>query len=199
MSEYECMFVVDPLSDDLEEELASSLDAFVGGHGAVTLVTINIEGPDAVVAAQDAVGKMESLGVGVRRLYDDLVTRTQIATRAAVSTQGVGLWARGERQVDRPFPEPFVLAGGGLWRWGEVNEWLRQSGHKHDDVCHPSAVESAQLNSWLAGGRVRVDFYWEAKGIRRTSGPRVTIQSAGHAAAPISWVDADPTSFAMAS
>jgi hypothetical protein len=208
MYEYELMFVVDPLNEDLEEKLASTLDAFVGGHGAVTLVTLNLDGSNAVAAAHEAVAKLESLGVGVRRLYDDLVTRKQIAIRAAVSTQGVGLWARGERQADRPFPQPFILAGGGLWLWGEVNEWLRQSGHKHDEVRHPSAAESAQINDWLVRGRIQIDFSWEGPDVdkslfpqylRRSAGPQITIQAFRDVPTPTKWVDPVATRFSMAS
>ena len=149
VTEYEFMFLIDPVDDDLERLLADECDGFVGGHGRTTILTMSFDGTDAVNAAQAAIADLRQRGVRIKRVYDDLVTRGQIAERANVTRQAVGLWVRGQRQAGWVFPEPFVLSGGGLWRWEEVNAWLRQAGLPHDDVHYLTAQETARVNAWL--------------------------------------------------
>ncbi|WP_256837727.1 helix-turn-helix transcriptional regulator [Ornithinimicrobium faecis] len=150
MIEYEFMFVIDPVDDDTEQILIEEFGGFIGGHGRTTLLTVSFECTNAVAAAQAVVTELRQHGVRVRRVYDDLVTRAQIAERTDMTRQAVGLWVRRERQTERPFPEPFVLTGGGLWRWDEVNTWLRDARLPHDDVRHLSAGEVARVNVWIA-------------------------------------------------
>lgn len=157
MSEYEFMFVIDPVKDDLERVLVEEFEGFVGGHGRTTILTVSFNGTDAVATAQAAITELRQRGVRVQRVYDDLVTRGQIAERTNVTRQAVGLWVRGARQTGRAFPEPFVLSGGGLWRWDEVNAWLGQACLPHDDVQYLSARETARVNAWLTTRTSNVD------------------------------------------
>ena len=157
MREFELMLVIDSLSDDLEERVVERFDAFVGGHERTTLLTVTSpespespESRDALSAGRRTVQLLEAIGVRVRRFYPDLVTRKAISTRAGVTTQAVGLWIRGERFSESPFPEPYTLAGGGLWMWSEVNDWLRERDLRHDDLQFPSRAEVDALNVWLA-------------------------------------------------
>lgn len=150
MRTFELIYVVDPIDVETEDRLINTIDASVGGHGSVHLVTITATGDSALQASMSAVAQLRSFGIVVRRLYDDLVTRGQIAERAQVSSQAVGLWARGERHNQKPFPDPYVLAGGGLWRWAEVNAWLRETGKPHDDFDLPDFDEVCQINVAVA-------------------------------------------------
>ncbi|NHA68224.1 hypothetical protein [Phycicoccus flavus] len=157
MSEFEFMFVIDPIGDDVERSLTEELEAFVGGHGRTTILTLSATGPDPVATAQSSIADLRQRGVRVRRVYEDLVSRAQIAERAQVTRQAVGLWVRAERQTERSFPEPYVLAGGGLWRWDEVNSWLRDANLPHDDVKYLNASETALINVWLTARTSNVD------------------------------------------
>ncbi|HET7328603.1 MAG TPA: hypothetical protein VFJ14_15100, partial [Nocardioidaceae bacterium] len=108
------------------------------------------KGADAVEAAQFLVGRLESIGVVVERACEDLVTRGSIASRADVTPQAVGLWVRGERYKEDPFPEPYVLLVGGLWLWADVNAWLARHGQKHDsEIEHLGARDITLINAWL--------------------------------------------------
>lgn len=131
-STFELAFEVSPLTDDLEDSIDEQFDAVMATHGRTTKVTLLAEGTDAVDAAGSAVSILRQLGIQAIRLMDDLVTRAEIAERSGVTTQGVGLWVRGERNR-ADFPEPFVRAGSArLWLWGEVVDYLRAIGHGVD-------------------------------------------------------------------
>lgn len=149
MSEFEFMFVIDKVDDAIEQVVVEDLQGFVGGHGRTTLLTIVGVGDDAVDAGGRLIAILRNHGVTVRRVYEDIVTRAQIAERMGVTRQGVGLWVRGLRLGTHPFPEPHVLGGGGLWLWTDVNQWLRDSGLEHDEVDYPTAMDIARLNTML--------------------------------------------------
>lgn len=91
------------------------------------------------------------MDVGVIRLYEDLVTRQDIADRTSTTRQAVGNWVRQERRDHRadggsPFPDPYNIVGRGVWLWSEVNEWLLQRG-KGDGLRYPSASDYAKVNA----------------------------------------------------
>ncbi len=152
MTSFELMFEVESPNDDLVDRLYDSEDAIISSHSGLTLVTMTFEGVSAMSAAKCAVIRLEELGFVVARLYEDLVTRTEIAERASVTPQAVGSWIRGERQATQhgEFPKPFSIAGGsrGLWLWREVNEWLKGLG-KDDGVEYPSRLDYLYVNEWM--------------------------------------------------
>ncbi|MGN6128738.1 MAG: hypothetical protein ACTHOK_00180 [Nocardioidaceae bacterium] len=149
MVRFEWMFVTDAVTDELETAIEEEVGGFVGGHGPITLVTVDGEGGDALEVGHQLVRQLEDLGVTTVRAYPDLVTRKTIASRARVTTQAVGLWTRGERHKELPFPEPFTLAAGGLWLWSDVNAWLKEKGLAHDEVEYPTRSDLDALNVWL--------------------------------------------------
>lgn len=150
-SEFELIFVTDEVDDDQADELTTAVDAFIGGHGGVTLVTITAAGESAIKAAHTAVQVLREYGIRPVRLYDDLVTRNQIAQRIGKTGQAVGYWTRGERK--HGFPMPYILEAGGLWRWQEVNEWLSAHDDQYagysDGLSYPTAAEVDEINAWL--------------------------------------------------
>lgn len=147
MAEYEVTFVTGPLSDEQEDVLESRLDASVGGHGEVTLVTASAKAPDGTAAAKRIAAEIRDAGVPVHRVHPDLVNIGQIAKRAGVTRQAASHWANGRRKTG--FPAPHVLAGGNLWRWQEVNEWLAEAGHPHDEVRYLTAQDETVVDYWL--------------------------------------------------
>jgi len=59
--------------------------------------------------------------------FEDLVGRAEIAKREGVTKAGVDTWRR--RYPD--FPEPVVvISSTPVWRWSEVNRWLRATSRK---------------------------------------------------------------------
>ena len=155
MAEYELILVVDDLADDVVQALYREFDVTVAVHGPSTLMTLTANGETASHAARSVVERLErDFGVVVQRSYHDLVSRTDIAQRCCATPQAVGQWVRGERHRDRPFPEPYNHVGGGVWLWGEVNEWLRSVGRDHDSSGFPDRVDHVEIDHWLAGRSV---------------------------------------------
>ncbi|MDO5286498.1 MAG: hypothetical protein Q4G45_06695 [Actinomycetia bacterium] len=144
----ELMLDIDPVDEGLEDAIVSTWDALVATHGESTVLTITAEGFSVESAARSIVAELEEAGARVRRLLEDLVTRSTIASRTGVTPQAVGLWVRGERQRTA-FPAPYNPATGGLWLWGEVNQWLAANGKPADDIVYPSREDYPRCNAWL--------------------------------------------------
>jgi hypothetical protein len=150
MADYELTFELDELDEAQEDRIYEAFDAMIAVHGSTTLMTCTARGATTFAAAKGTVAELAGMGVVAIRLYEDLVGRAQIAERAGVTTQAVGLWVRGERQAQSPFPAPYHVAAGGLWLWADVNAWLAAQG-KEDGFAHPRRADYLQTNSWLDG------------------------------------------------
>jgi hypothetical protein len=156
MAQYELMFDVSPLDDDAVERIYASYDALVASHGDGTTLTITAEGRTASLAAKRIVEQLEGLvGLEVSRLVEDLVSKTDIASRCEATTQAVGQWIRGVRHRNQPFPPRFNRVGGGVWLWGEVNDWLRRVNRSQDDILYPCRRDYDEVNAWLLERDVR--------------------------------------------
>ncbi len=162
MTDYELTFELDELDEALEDRIYEAFDAVIAVHGSTTLMTCTARGGGVVAAAKDTVAELDGMGVVARRLYEDLVGRAQIAERAGVTPQAVGLWVRGERQAQSPFPAPYHVAAGGLWLWADVNAWLATQG-KGDGFAHPQRADYLQTNFWLDGQAAshRTGWLWQ--------------------------------------
>ncbi|HYO17517.1 MAG TPA: hypothetical protein VES02_02465 [Dermatophilaceae bacterium] len=159
---YELTFEVAPLTDDLEDAIADAFECVIASHSDVTTVTLTAHGRTCVAAALGALEEVRLLGADVRRLVDDLVGRREIARRAGVTPQAVGLWVRGERHAGAPFPPPFVLAGGGLWLWGEVLPALASRGVAlGDDIGYPSRHDAQVIGGAIAASQTSGASVWE--------------------------------------
>ncbi len=147
LTEFEIIFVVDDLSNEQIDALIVEHDCVVSTHSGLTLVTATCSGVDAVCAGHSTGLQMRRSGVIVHRTYPDLVDRRELARRAQVTTQAVGLWVRGERQRAAPFPRPTTLVGGDVWLWADVNGWLKAAGLEHvGDLEFPTLAEHARLD-----------------------------------------------------
>jgi len=146
---YELIFEIDPIEEPLQDKIDEQFDALMSTQGASFFVTVGAEGGSAADAALGVAAALAQLGVNVRRMAEDLVTRTDIAERTGKTPQAVGAWVRGDRQAADPFPPPYNYVAGGVWLWSEVNEWLARIGGPADDVSYPSRQDYALVNHIL--------------------------------------------------
>lgn len=151
MAQYEWIFVVDELADDAIDAVYETCDALVSHHGGLTLLTVTAEGNTAVEAAKVIITQLqqEKQLVRVQRAYEDLVTKVDIASRCDTTPQAVGQWVRGQRLRVFPFPDCFSLTAGGIWLWGDVNDWLRRTGKSGDDIEYPHGGDYVSINYWI--------------------------------------------------
>ena len=152
MSEFELILAVDALTPEQEDAIYAHCDALISSHGDSTRLTVTAEGTDVLEGAHKIFALLASLGVGTRRMYEDFVTRGDIAQRAGVSRQAVGLWVRGERLQESPFPGVYSTVGGGIWLWGEVDGWLRENvtSYAGEGIDYPSRMDYLRLNMELS-------------------------------------------------
>ncbi|WP_418003343.1 XRE family transcriptional regulator [Mycobacterium sp. PDNC021] len=131
-TEFEIAFATEPIGDPADARLGQVLallpDATIASHRDFNIVTTAMHAPDAIEAGIRAAQLIEAAGIRVLRTYQDLVARQDIADRSDMTRQGVGLWVRGERFSETPFPAPVSLVSGGVWLWGDVVEWARTLG-----------------------------------------------------------------------
>ncbi len=148
MTKFELQFQIEPASEDVLDNVIAAVDSGYASHGNVHLLTVWTEADTAIDAARQEALRLASLRVVVIRLYEDLVTRQDIADRTGTTRQGVGNWVRQERRTgnNRSFPDPYNVVGGGIWLWSEVNDWLEQVG-KADGLAHPTARDYAIFNA----------------------------------------------------
>lgn len=152
---YELIFETSELSEDIEDTIYEAFDALISQRGRNSFLTLSAEGESAFEAAVGVIAQLQVFGLEVRRLTEDLVTRADIAERAGVTSQAVGLWVRNERHQDDPFPAPYNHVAGGVWLWSEVNEWLARGHGIADQLLHPSRDDYDQVNAMLAESRRR--------------------------------------------
>ncbi len=151
MAQYEWIFVVDDLDDDTVDAVYETCDALVSRHGGLTLLTVTAEGGTVIESAKAIVAQLQQDRqlIKVQRAYEDLVTKVDIASRCDTTPQAVGQWVRGKRLREFPFPECFSLTAGGIWLWGEVNDWLCRTGKSGDDIKYPRREDYVSINHWI--------------------------------------------------
>lgn len=152
---FEFAFEVPAVGETVEDAIAEVLDAVIAWHSGVTTVNVVHPGVECVAAAREVVEQLRAVGAPPRRLVDDLVARAQIAERAGVTRQAVSAWTRGERGGEAAWPAPYVLAGGGLWLWGEVAAVLVARGALEDEgVVYPSRQDAQAIGGMLAADSI---------------------------------------------
>lgn len=155
MGQYEWTFVVETMSDESVESIYADFDATASSHGGCELLTLTLGGPSASDAAKSAITTLnDRYSVQVVRSYPDLVTRADIAERLEVTIHTVDQWVRGDRWKDKLFPGPFNLVGGGIWLWGDVQEWLRSVGKATaGELAYPGHGDHADVDAGIDGGK----------------------------------------------
>lgn len=151
---YEITFVVEPLDDDDADALLDELpDVFISSHGQVTTVDLQVNAVSGPVAARQAREILIKAGARPIRLDLGLVDRAAIAIRAGVTQQAVGLWVRGERGQQQPFPRPVVTVGATpAWSWAEVADWLVQRGQIEPGTKYLTLDQIQYANVWTCDG-----------------------------------------------
>jgi hypothetical protein len=135
--------VAGPVTDAHIESLfgAGCDDALVSGDERGGRITFDRDADDAVVAVVSAIEQVESCGLRVTGVTEDLVTLDALAERTMRSPAAVGHWVTGARGPGG-FPAPRVARDrGSLYSWAEVAAWL--VAHRLGDVDH-AAAETAQ-------------------------------------------------------
>ncbi|MGH3285652.1 MAG: helix-turn-helix transcriptional regulator [Streptosporangiaceae bacterium] len=163
--EYEFVLVVDGISTEDDEAVAILADAFDGvlsWNRGLYRLAVSGTGRDSYEAASRLVSRLTAALPGPRvvRLDPELVGIPDIAQRIGHSRQNVQQWVNGERNGSRPFPAPEGCAGRSLvWRWADVNEWLRPLG-VDDEAVRPTREEAARIDvmllDWTDENAVRV-------------------------------------------
>lgn len=153
-ADYEFLFIVDGVSIDDDEAVAvltEDFDAVLSWNRGCCRLAVSGEG----AGPRDALGKLLSRisaalpGLRIVRLDPELVGVSDIAQRTGHSRQNIQQWVNGERNAGRPFPPPEGCAGRSLvWRWPDVNDWLRSFG-LGDDAVRPSRAEAARIDVML--------------------------------------------------
>lgn len=149
MTTYELTYVINPIDDDKIDQLLEAGDVIVASHAGLHTATIDVQANDAAKAAVGGAALLSQRGVFVLRLDPGLVNQAEIATRAGVSRAAVTQWAQG-RTDPNGFPPPHTIAGGPLWAWAEVLEWLHSRGRNTDEPRGPLPCEVDRFNHhWL--------------------------------------------------
>jgi len=174
-TEYEFLLVVDGVSVDDDRTVTTITDTFDGllsWNRGLHRLAISGEGVHAMDAFERLFLRITRAVPGLRilRLDPDLVGIPDIAERTGHSRQNVQQWANGERNADRPFPPPEGSAGRSLvWRWADVNEWLRPLG-LDDQVTRPTREQSVLIDAGL---------------IERNNAPQTPLQVPAEPRAPL--------------
>ena len=152
--EYEFVLVVDGVPTEDDEAVAILTDAFDGvlsWNRGLYRLAVSGTGRDSYEAASRLVSRLTAAlpGLKIVRLDPELVGISDIAQRIGHSRQNVQQWVNGERNGSRPFPAPEGCAGRSLvWRWADVNEWLRPLGVS-DEAVRLSREEAARIDVML--------------------------------------------------
>lgn len=152
MNSYELTFHVAEIPAHLADELLDRYDCVIGeDHGGRQYITITAEGVNCVGAAKAMTTQLQSLGMIVQRLEEDLANRNELAERLDVTRQAVGNWVRGERGSD--FPPPANDVAGGVWLWGDIARWAEDHGaYDTNGMSYPSRADYDRINGWLVDG-----------------------------------------------
>lgn len=150
MNSYDLTFIIDPITETLEEALLDD-DINTGVHSGLWFASSTVTTDDFKTGADSVAQLLRDKGIRVHRMELDLVNQAMIAARCGKSRQAVTNWIKSDAGAHR-FPRPYTVASGPLWAWSEVNEWLRRTGKScFDDACTPSPDQVDSFNvAWRA-------------------------------------------------
>ena len=158
---------------DLDDEAVSDL---VGQHFSdhlwmteddLVTVTVVIDEGDTAAQAIDVAREVEHRvpGARVSRVRRDLVTQSDIASRAGVSREAVRKWTK--RKGINTFPTPVDVIGGEtrpskVWEWADVVVWLKETYQLTvEEDTLPSRRVVAQIDACLAKADGYLDRQWQ--------------------------------------
>lgn len=134
---------------DTIDRLAEHIDCRLDLAGGRLLLTCYLEAAVAPLAAHRLLDLLAGHAPDLipLRLDDDLVAASDIAGRLGITRQAVAQFA----QPSNGFPAPVgTCASARVWRWAEVNAWLREyRKDRADDEHWPTADEATIINATL--------------------------------------------------
>lgn len=150
MNHYEVNVTVDHVSPELAEEILDELDGTSGhDHSGAAFISAVFPGESYLDALSAAARWLEDRGTHALRVHEDLVTKSDIASRLSVTRQAVHQWVSGKRGF-AGFPAATNPVAGGVWLWGDVQRWAMSKGtlRKHSPL-HPLLEDIEEGNACL--------------------------------------------------
>lgn len=155
VSNYELTIVVEDVGEDQEIALLDEGISLLTA-GRLQQASVEASGDSFLDAVKQAVAELEGLGVRVKRVHLDLVTKSEIAQRAGVTKPTVDRWAHKVNGDAFPVEHAWGITGP-VWAWGDVNEWLRRNGKEtYDGFCTLNHEQVEEANHWLKNRGVRM-------------------------------------------
>jgi hypothetical protein len=119
-------------------------------------VDIFADKSDLVCAVVDVACRIRThlLDARIDQVDDELVGIPDIAARIGLNRETIRSWANGTRGPG-DFPISVGSLGGGqrgsakIWRWRDVNKWLKNNLSLGDNFDYPSQAQVADINSHL--------------------------------------------------
>lgn len=133
MSEHNFAFIVSGV-DTTDDEFANRF--YEAGCSDATLMLVNglvavcfaREGDSFAHAVISGYSDIVKTGSKVERFEPDfLVSKAEIAKRAALSRAAISMYVNGERGEDFPAPHARITSSSPLWDWVEVSAWLHKN------------------------------------------------------------------------
>ncbi len=159
MSNHDVTYIIDPITEDLEGQLLedTTLDLNVGSHSGLHFIIATITTDDFQQGATALADSLRDRGVRINRMDLDLVNQSEIAVRCGLSRQAVSNWINTHHHLS-PFPLPHTMAGGPLWAWSRVNEWLHCTGKNSADDSDSATPEQVDAfnTAWRQRSKVEI-------------------------------------------
>lgn len=141
----ELVFLIDPVTEELADELADEDISVSWGPNYCTASVLVEPRTDAVSEALRFVDQLRQHGVGVTKPLQTLVNASAIATRCDVSRPTVSEWTR-----DAFFPAPCAFVTSPVWEWHEVRVWVQNRTRGQVDLTQePDALSSHDIHQIL--------------------------------------------------
>ncbi|UJH69600.1 hypothetical protein [Ornithinimicrobium sp. INDO-MA30-4] len=150
MNHYEVNVTVDHVSPELAEKIVDELDGTSGhDHAGAPYMSAVFSGDTYLDALRAAARWLEDNGAHCLRVHEDLVTKSDIASRLSVTRQAVHQWVTGKRGL-AGFPAASNPVSGGVWLWGDVQRWAMSKGSMRPNApLHPLLEDIDEGNACL--------------------------------------------------
>lgn len=148
MNEFSFTLALDAsgLNDSQINALYSTVpDSTASQRNERTYVGLDRAAPDFATAVVSAIEDVERALPDVRVLAlepEDLVSQADIAQRRGRSRESISQLVKGERGPGNfPLPKYFV-AGRGLWRWRDVEQWFDAYEGRQPQIHHDAFIDA---------------------------------------------------------
>ncbi|MCV0371680.1 hypothetical protein [Filomicrobium sp.] len=142
---------LDHEADDFEDRFfeAGCDDATIAFARGAILLHFAREAESIEHAIESAISDVRSAGAQVDRVEpDNLVSLSEIATRANMTKGAISHYSKGARGRGFPHPVARVTTDSPLWDWDQVSKWLADRG-KIDAILVAEASAVRKFNTRL--------------------------------------------------